>query len=101
MALDFHNADTNEYLFGLNDSQYANLDVIFVTFKNKSGVFIDPYRDTKLSVVNQKAIIQIIEVYINKNDLNANKQQTIDILEFCTLMKYFSSKEMDLKTQGD
>ncbi len=101
MALDFHKAATNEYLFGLNDKKLASLEVIFTLFKNWSGTYIDPYKDTKLTVENQKMIIKIIDTYINKTDLNVNKQQTIDVLEFRALMSFFSNKEVALKILGD
>ncbi|WP_128755247.1 hypothetical protein [Aquimarina sediminis] len=101
MALDFHRHDSNEYLFGLDDSKCTHLEVIFNEYKQWSGVYIDPYGDTKLTVDNQKVLIKIIDAYINKTDLNANKQQTIDILEFSTLLQYFSGKGTEIKILGD
>ncbi|QKX04051.1 hypothetical protein HN014_03730 [Aquimarina sp. TRL1] len=101
MALDFHKADNNEHLFGLEDHQYANLEAIFTAFKNWSGVVIDPYGDTSLTIENQKTIVRIIDTYIHKEDLNVDKQKTIDIIEFSAMMKYFSNKGIVLKIVGD
>ncbi len=101
MALDFHRLDNNEYLFELDDSQYANVEIIFIEFKKQTGIYIDPYRDAKLSVTHQKTIIQIIDAYINKQNLNINKQQAMDIIGFNALIKYFSKKGIELKVLGD
>ena len=64
MALDFHRLDNKEYLFGLDDKKYKNLDEIFTEYKNWTGVYIDPYGDTKLTIENQKMFIKIIDTYI-------------------------------------
>ena len=101
MALDFHRADTNEYLFGINDSQYANMEEVLQTFKKQTGIIIDMYSDAKLAVKNQMEIIEIINLYSKKTDLNVSKQKTIDILEFRALLKYFSGKKYDLITFCD
>lgn len=101
MALDFHKAATNEYLFGLDDSQYAHIETILIVFKNQSGILIDPYKDTKLTVGNQKAILRIIDDYINTTDLNMDKKKTVDIIEFRALINYFLDKKIDIKILGD
>ena len=101
MALDFHRLDNQEYLFGLNDKEYSNLYEIFTEYKHWTGIYIDQYSDTKLSVENQKTLIKIIDIYIEKTNLNLDKQKTINILEFRALMNYFSSKNLDIETLGD
>ncbi len=101
MALDFHKVTNNEYLFGLDDKKLANLEAIFDLFKDWSGMYIDPYKDTLLTVENQKVIIKIIDAYIDKKDLNVNKQQTIDVVEFRALMSFFSNKRIVIKIIGD
>lgn len=101
MALDFHRLDNHEYLFQLDDKKYSNLSEIFAEYKQWTGVFIDQYGDTILTVENQKIIIKIIDNYIEKNNLNSDKQKTVSILEFRTLMIFFSGKNCDIKILGD
>ncbi|MEQ3498646.1 hypothetical protein ABMY20_02685 [Tenacibaculum sp. SSH1-16] len=101
MALDFHRLDNQEYLFGLNDNKCKNLYEIFTEYKNWTGVLIAPYSDIKLTIENQKMFAKIIDIYIEKTNLNMDKQKIIDILEFRTLLKYFSDKNLDIKILGD
>lgn len=81
MALDFHRTDNREYLFGLEDKQYKNLNEIFSEFKNWTGISIDPYSDLKLSIENQSTLVKIIDIYIDKTNLNIDKLKIVDIIE--------------------
>lgn len=101
MVLDFHRLDNKEYLFGLDDKKYKNLDEIFTEYKNWTGIHIDPYSDTKLTVENQKLLVKIIDIYIEKVNLNTDKQKTVDILEFKTLLNFFSQKNIEFEILGD
>lgn len=101
MALDFHRLDNHEYLFQLDDKKYSNLNEIFTEYKHWTGVYIDPYGDTKLIVENQKTLIRIIDNYIEKVNLNSDKQKTVDILEFRALMTFLSDRNCDIKILGD
>ncbi|WP_108870049.1 hypothetical protein [Aquimarina aquimarini] len=101
MALDFHRLDNNEYLFGLDDHIYTHLEVIFTEYKHQTGIFVDPYGDTELTVDKQKIILKIIDTYINTTDLNVNKEKTIEIMWFRALISYFSDKEIIIKILGD
>jgi hypothetical protein len=101
MALDFHRLDNREYLFGLDDKKYKNLEEIFNEYKNWTGIYIDEYGDTKLTIENLKIVLKIIDTYINKTNLNIDKQKTVDILEFRTLLKYFSEQNFDIEILGD
>ncbi|AZA75140.1 hypothetical protein [Chryseobacterium indoltheticum] len=101
MALDFHRPDNKEYLFGLDDKKYKNLHEIFTEYKNWTGIYVDPYGDVKLTIENQKMIVKIIDNYIEKTNLNTDKQKTIDILEFRTLLKYFSHQNLEIEIIGD
>ena len=56
MALDFHRLDNNQYLFGLDNNDYNLLADIFETYKQRTGVFIDQYGDTELTIDNQKSV---------------------------------------------
>ena len=53
MALDFHRLDNQEYLFGLDSKKLFSLCEIFTEYERWTGVHIDEYGDTKLSVKNQ------------------------------------------------
>ncbi|MBP6455941.1 MAG: hypothetical protein KA275_04350 [Chitinophagaceae bacterium] len=101
MALDFHRLDNREYLFGLNDKKYINLEEIFTDYKNWTGIEIDPFSNINLFIENQKILLQIIDTYIEKSNLNVDKQKTIDILEFRTLLNYFLNKNIDLEILAD
>ena len=101
MALDFHRLDNREYLFGLDDKKLKNLAEIFTEYKNWTGIYIDEYKDTKLTIENQKSLVRIIDIYIDKTNLNTDKQKIVDILEFRTLLNYFSGKNLDIKILGD
>lgn len=101
MALDFHRFDNHEYLFQLDGKKYNNLSEIFTGYKQWTGIYIDPYGDTILNVENQKTLIKIIDIYIEKNNLNLDKYKTVDILEFRALMTFFSGKNCDIKILGD
>jgi hypothetical protein len=101
MAIDFHRLDNREYLFGLDDKKCKNLDEVFNEYKNWTGFFIDVYGDTKLTVENQKTLIKIIDTYVDKTNLDLDKQKTVDILEFRALMKYLSEQNLDVEILGD
>ena len=101
MALDFHRLDNNEYLFGLDDSKYAHLEKLFVTFQEKTGIFMNPYGDITLSVGHQKVILKIIDTWISHADLNRDKQKTITITWFRAMLDYFSNKGVEMKLLGD
>lgn len=101
MALDFHRLDNREYLFSLNDKKYINLEEIFTDYKNWTGIEIDSFSNIKLFIENQKILLKIIDTYIEKSNLNVDKQKTIDILEFKALLNYFLNKNIDLEILGD
>lgn len=101
MALDFHRLDNRAYLFGLDDKKYNNLDEIFTAYKNWTGIYIDQYGDSKLTIENQKMLVKIIDTYLDKTNLNTDKQKTIDILEFRALLRYFSEHKIDIEILGD
>lgn len=101
MALDFHRLDNNQYLFGLDDRKLDNLAVIFEAYQQRTGIFIDPYSDMQLTTDNQRTLIKIIDDYINKTNLNNDKQKTIDIIEFRGLLTFFANANCDLRLLGD
>lgn len=52
MALDLHklgNGKAGKLLFSIDYLAYTKLEPAFESYENKTGVFIDPYGDTKLS----------------------------------------------------
>ena len=101
MALDFHSLDDKKYLFELNDNKYNNLVMIFKEFKHRTGIFIDQYSDAIITVENQLLLLKIIDQYIEKTNLNQDKQKTVDILEIRGLLAYFSSHKVGLSLLGD
>ncbi|WP_207534839.1 hypothetical protein [Desertivirga arenae] len=101
MALDFYRRDTQEYLFGLGDQQFHNLQEIFKEFQYRTGLIIDQYGDTVLSIENQQTLIKIIDGFIEKTDLNKDKAKTVSIIEFRGLLNYFITNRVDLQLKGD
>ena len=69
--------------------------------KNFTGIEIDPFSNIKLFIENQKILLQIIDTYIDKSNLNVDRQKTIDILEFRTLLNYFLNKNIDQEILAD
>lgn len=100
MALDFHRIDTNEYQFGINDTEYGHLESIFIEFTQQAGIFIDPYGDTQLKVTHLKMIIQMIDTNLT-TESNMDKEKTKAIHEFRTRIVFFSDKGITLKALGD
>lgn len=101
MALDFHQIDNNEYLFGLEDNQFGQLAEISEEFQIRTGFVIDHYGDFKMSLENQQTLIKIVDNYMAKNDLNKNKAKTLAIIEFRTLLNYFFQKKIVFQLKGD
>ena len=46
-------------------------------------------------------MLKIIDDYIQKADLNQDKQKTMLIIEFRSMIKYFSDRKIDLRVLGD
>lgn len=101
MALDFHRLDTDDYLFGLEYGQYLLLSDIFETFRQWTGLVIDPFQDMTLTTMNQATLLQVIDQYIERTDLNTDKKKTAAILEFSGLLRYFMNQGIDLQLAGD
>ena len=101
MPLDIHRIDTKEYIFGLDDNRQNNLAIIFEQFEKRNGRRIDLYGDTVIDTGNIKLLIQLIDEYIQKTDLNKNKNQTSIVLEFKGLLNIFLEKRIALKFLGD
>ena len=85
----------------LDDEYYNFLKTIFEQFKYSTGIFIDQYSDTKLSINNFKFLIKLIDQYIEKTDLDKNKRKTILILEFRGLLNLLVKYNIPVKLIGD
>ena len=101
MALDFHNETTNEYLFGLDDHALSALEAIFTQWTHRTGLAIDPYKDTRLCVEHQRLLVNIIDTYASSRDLNQDKKKTSLIFEFKGILKFCIDHHIDLITLGD
>ncbi len=102
MALDFYIHNTKEYLFSFESTKFSDLEQeIFIPFKYRTGILIDEYGDTKLSIENQQTLVKIIDEYVEKTDLNTHKSKTKNILELRGLLLYFIKKEYSLELLGD
>jgi len=101
MALDIYRMDTKEFIIGLTDERQNCLEIIFEQFAYRNGRNIDPYADTIIDTGNIKLLIQLIDEFIKKTDLNKNKKQTSIILEFKGILNIFLEKNIALKFIGD
>ncbi len=102
MALDFFILGTEEFLFSLKTKSFFDLEKeIFIPFKYRTGILIDEYRDNQLSIENQQILIEIIDEYVEKTNLNTNKMKTKNILGFRGLLLYSIEKKYNLKLVGD
>ncbi len=102
MPLDFHRLDTHEHLYTLSTQEYNDLQAdIFTTFKHWTGIDIDEYGDSQLTFENQQTLIRIIDEYIEKTDLNRDKNKTKNILAFRGILLYIVGNHWDLQLLGD
>ncbi len=102
MAVDFYIRGTEEYLFGLESNKFCALERdVFIPFKNRTGICIDEYGNSRLSVDHQKLIVKIIDEYIEKTDLNKDKLKTKNILAFRGVLSFFIEKNYSLELLGD
>ena len=101
MALDFHKSDTNEFLFGLDNKQYLYLSLIFDIFHQWTGLEVNLYKSMQLTKENCQTLLRIIDGYFERTDLNKDKQNTIEILGFRGVLKYFVEKNINFLLQGD
>ena len=71
MTLDIYkleNGQAGELLFSLNDLSYSKLEPAFDLYKNKTGLFIDPYGDIKLSSGFEPLIKSINDATTKENE---------------------------------
>lgn len=101
MALDIHRLDNHDHLFGIDDIKFKNLNDIFTAYKHWTGISINQYDDTRLTVGGQQTMIKIIDDYVKKTNLNQDKAKTTDILEFRGLLTYFIHNNYDIEFFGD
>lgn len=73
---------------------------IFETFKQWTGIVIDPYGDLKLTIENLETIVKVIEKHIEITDLNKNKLQTSAILEFKGFLIFLINKKNEIQLLG-
>lgn len=101
MALDFHNAMNNDLVFSLTEKQFSFLAEIFDQYYYRTGTRLDYYQDQKLNLQSQQVISEIIDNYIQKSDLNRDKNKTVAIIEFQTLLKFCINQNWDLIALAD
>lgn len=101
MPLDFHNADDNELIFSLDETQFMLLNEILAQYFYRTGMQIDYYQDQALSVANQQTLAKIINAYIQTTDLNRNKNKTLAIIEFLSYLKFCTARKWDLVLLAD
>ena len=71
MALDIHkleNGKAGELLFSIDNFAYSKLEPAFEIYKNKTGLYIDPYGDRKLSSGFEALITSINETATKENE---------------------------------
>lgn len=102
MALDFYNSkDRKEHMFALESKQLCALVEIISEFEKWTGIFFNEYGDFTLDRGSQQTLLKIIGNYIQKSDLNINKEKTVEILSFYSLLRYFYNRDIVLYAFGD
>ncbi len=101
MALDFHNKENDDYLFGLADFQMNALHEIFEEFTHWTGQVIDPYADLLMDKNAQVMLLKIIDNYVQKSDLNKDKAKSVEVLGFRGLLKHYMDKNILFQLYGD
>ena len=79
MALDIHkieNGKTSELLFSISDSLYSIFEPAFNDYKNKTGLYIDPYGKLKLSS-GLTTLIEVLTHAMNQNDKHVDSYQRL------------------------
>jgi len=69
MSIDIHilkNGQAEKLLYSINESSYSILEPIFEKYKNKTGLYIDPYGTLKLSS-GLEILISLISEKAEKN----------------------------------
>jgi len=103
MALDIHRLDNDEHIFGLHDFEggYSSVNIIFAKFASRTGIDIDWYGDTILEVSQLKFLMQLIDEYIQRCDLNKDKSAATAILGFRGILDMLVSKNISVRLVGD
>ncbi|MES2275833.1 MAG: hypothetical protein V4592_07415 [Bacteroidota bacterium] len=79
MALDFYHlndTDGKELLFQLNNDDLNCLKNVFKIYKDKTGLYIDPYANIRIYQDHVELIIKLIEAEIGHSK-NQDKLQSI------------------------
>jgi hypothetical protein len=89
--------NTTTPLFTLTDELYAALTSLFTTLEEKTGIFIDPFGDARLSHQHAALLLKII------NEEVANKQLTLNkaITAFTNFLEQMIREQMDVVLIGD
>jgi hypothetical protein len=89
MALDIHKLTdrAEDHLFSIGDNEYSALESAFNIYKKKTGIFIDPYSDTKFTC-GIDVLISSIEESMKSNENNGVHKQLISILSQAINDKY-------------
>jgi hypothetical protein len=85
--------NTTTPLFTITDELYNTLTSSLTTFEEKTGIFIDPYGDTRLSHQHAALLLKII------NEEVANKQPAVTA--FAGFLEQISRSQTDAMLIGD
>jgi len=89
--------NTTTPLFTLTDELYTALTSPFTTLEKKTGVFIDPYGNARLSHQHAALLLKIINEEVATNHLAPNNA----ITEFTNFLAQIISEQMDVMLIGD
>jgi hypothetical protein len=92
-----HPNNTITPIFTLTDELYTALTAPFTTLEKKTGIFIDPYGDARLTHQHAGLLLKII------NEEVASKQLTLNnaISGFTNLLAQMIHEQMDVVLIGD
>ena len=76
MALDIHKLSDRpeELLLSIGDNEYSLLEQAFNIYNNKTGIYIDPYSDTKFTCGIEILISSIEESMGSKQEIEIHKK---------------------------
>jgi hypothetical protein len=89
--------NTTTSLFTITDELYDALESPFETLEQKTGIFIDPYSDSRLTHQHAALLLRIINDEIATNKLLPIKT----VIEFTGFLEKLVREQIDVEFIGD
>lgn len=99
--LDIHRSDTGEHLLSLDERQQTLLQDVFTAYAHRTGLPIDPYADSVLSLASQQTLLAVIDQWASQADLNRQREQAVAVLGLRGMLVLWTAAGHDLRLVGD